>query len=64
MAPHVGAWDNVLLYSVMLGNYITKLLREGLATPLTYKIVAWLKRAEREDYYDRDTHFTPFSLET
>ena len=48
----------------MLGNYITKLLREGPATPLTYKIVAWLKRAEREDYYDRDTHFTPFSLET
>ena len=21
-----------------------------------------LKRAEREDYYDRDTDFTPFSL--
>jgi len=24
--------------------------------------VAFLKRAEQEDYYDRDTNFTPFSL--
>jgi hypothetical protein len=29
---------------------------------LTYKVVAALKRAEHEDYYDRDTQFTPFSL--
>jgi hypothetical protein len=25
-------------------------------------VVGFLKRAEREDYYDRDTNFTPFSL--
>jgi len=24
--------------------------------------VGFLKRAEQEDYYDRDTRFTPFSL--
>ena len=30
-------------------------------TPATYKIVGWLKRAEREDYYDRDTDFNPFT---
>jgi queuosine precursor transporter len=59
-----GTWDNALLFSVMLGNYIMKVLWEVFATPLTYKIVAWLKHAEREDYYDRDTNFTPFSLET
>jgi len=29
---------------------------------VTYRIVAFLKRAEREDYYDRGTNFTPFSL--
>jgi len=29
---------------------------------VTYKIVAWLKRAENEDYYDRKTDFNPFSL--
>jgi hypothetical protein len=25
-------------------------------------MVGFLKRAEQEDYYDRDTNFTPFSL--
>ena len=33
-----------------------------IATPLTYRVVGFLKRAEHEDYYDRDTNFTPFSL--
>jgi len=33
-----------------------------VATPLTYVVVHWLKRAEKEDYYDWDTDFTPFSL--
>jgi len=27
-------------------------------------VVNALKRAEHEDYYDRDTDFTPFSLKT
>jgi len=25
--------------------------------------VGFLKRAEQEDYYDRETNFTPFSIE-
>jgi hypothetical protein len=32
-------------------------------TPLTYAAVNWLKRAEGEDFFDRDTDFTPWSLE-
>jgi hypothetical protein len=32
-------------------------------TPATYKIVGFLKRAEQEDYFDRGTDFTPFSLQ-
>jgi queuosine precursor transporter len=36
---------------------------EILATPLTYRVVAFLKRAESEDYYDIGTNFTPFSLQ-
>lgn len=57
-----GVWSPRLLGDVMLANYIAKVLWEVLATPLTYRIVAWLKRVEHEDYYDRDTDFTPFSL--
>ena len=47
---------------VMLAQFITKVGVEVVFTPLTYKIVAWLKRAEHEDYYDRDTDFNPFTL--
>jgi uncharacterized integral membrane protein (TIGR00697 family) len=55
-------WDTKLVVTVMTSNYLLKVIWEVLATPLTYKIVAALKRAENEDYYDRDTQFTPFSL--
>ena len=68
--------DSVLFYSIAFGGlwalndlvtvatdqYVLKSLWEVIATPLTYRIVAWLKRAEQEDYYDLDTNFTPFSL--
>lgn len=59
-----GIWSNEQLISVMIGNYIIKVMWEVLATPFTYLIVGFLKRAEREDYYDKDTDFNPFSLET
>lgn len=55
-------WDDVL--TVMIANYTLKVLWEVVATPMTYAVVGFLKRAEHEDYYDRDTNFTPFSLET
>ena len=35
---------------------------EALATPATYAVVTALKRAEHEDYYDRQTDFNPFAL--
>jgi len=57
-----GLWAVSDLVAVALDQYVLKSLWEVIATPLTYKIVAFLKRAEQEDYYDRDTNFTPFSL--
>jgi queuosine precursor transporter len=59
-----GVWSNEQLVSVMIGNYFIKVLWEVLATPFTYLIVGFLKRAESEDYYDTDTDFNPFTLET
>jgi hypothetical protein len=46
----------------MFTQYALKSLWEIFAAPLTYRVVAFLKRAENEDYYDIDTNFTPFSL--
>ncbi len=59
-----GVWGMDLLVSVTVTNYFLKVGWEAAATPLTYRLVGWLKRAEHEDYYDRKTHFTPFSLTT
>ncbi len=60
----LGVWPNSLVVKVMLSNYLMKVIWETLATPVTYQIVNFLKKAEKEDYYDRDTDFNPFKLET
>jgi len=59
-----GAWSNDVLVSVIIANYFIKVGWEVVATPITYRVVGALKRIEHEDYYDRDTNFTPFSLST
>jgi uncharacterized integral membrane protein (TIGR00697 family) len=60
----LGVWQTKTVVAVMLTNYVLKVLWEVLATPFTYWVVGALKRVEHEDYYDRDTDFTPFSLAT
>jgi queuosine precursor transporter len=47
---------------IMFTQYALKSGWEIVATPLTYRVVAFLKKAEQEDYYDIGTNFTPFSL--
>ena len=63
-AAFLGVWSTDLVITVMLTNYVAKVLWEVLATPLTYRLVRALKRTENVDHYDRDTRFTPFTLGT
>ncbi len=63
-AAFYGVWPDSLVVQVMLTNYALKVVWEVLNTPLTYRIVSFLKRAENEDFYDRNTDFTPFSINT
>jgi uncharacterized integral membrane protein (TIGR00697 family) len=58
----LGLWETDLVVKVMCTNYALKVLWEVLLTPLTYRVVAALKRAENEDHFDRGTDFNPFSL--
>ena len=58
----LGVWKTPLVMQVMLSNYVLKVLWEVAATPFTYWVVNALKRAEHEDYFDRETDFTPFKL--
>lgn len=57
-----GLWQTDQLLAVAIFNWIFKVSVEVVFTPLTYLIVNFLKRAEGEDFYDRGTDFTPFSL--
>jgi len=57
-----GIWSFDTLLAVIAFNWGFKLMVEVVMTPLTYLIVGALKRAEQEDYFDRETNFTPFSL--
>ena len=57
-----GIIPNDKLPLVMLAQFVAKVSVEVVFTPVTYKVVGWLKRAENEDYYDRKTDFNPFTL--
>jgi len=57
-----GLIPNDKLPQIMVVQFITKVGVEVVFTPITYAVVGWLKRAEHEDYYDRDTDFNPFTL--
>jgi uncharacterized integral membrane protein (TIGR00697 family) len=58
-----GIWSSQTVGRVIVFNWVFKVAVEIAFIPLTYKIVKALKRAENEDYFDRDTDFTPFSLQ-
>jgi len=57
-----GSWTPAELITVSTTQYVLKSGWEIVMTPVTYRIVGFLKRSEQEDYFDRDTDFTPFSL--
>ncbi len=48
--------------TLILTNYLFKVGVEGLMTPVTYRVVNFLKRVENVDYFDYDTDFNPFRI--
>jgi uncharacterized integral membrane protein (TIGR00697 family) len=61
VASALGVFPWSLFLTLTVANYIFKVGIEALMTPLTYLAVGTLKRAEHEDYYDRETNFNPFA---
>jgi uncharacterized integral membrane protein (TIGR00697 family) len=57
-----GIWETSDILKVAMAQYVLKTGWEVVMTPVTYKIVGFLKRVEHEDYYDRQTDFTPFRV--
>jgi len=57
-----GIWATGDVIKIAVAQYILKTAWEVVMTPVTYRVVGFLKRAESEDYYDRGTDFSPFRL--
>lgn len=56
-----GVLPGSLLVTLIVSNYIFKTLVEVVLTPVTYRVIAFLKKKEHQDHYDTDTNFSPFS---
>jgi queuosine precursor transporter len=59
-----GIMPNELVVTLAYTQFVAKTLVEVAFLPITYRVVAFLKKAENEDYYDRDTDFNPFKIES
>ncbi len=57
-----GTVSNSVLLSIIISNYLFKVLVEIVFMPLTYKVVKYIKHVEGLDYLDIKTNFTPFRL--
>jgi queuosine precursor transporter len=57
-----GIYPARVLVNIILTGYALKVGYEVIATPLTYLVINWLKRAEHADAFDRHEDFNPFSF--
>lgn len=48
--------------TLMLNQWVGKVLIETVFTPVTYLIVNWLKQKEKTDAYDYGTSYNPFTV--
>ena len=58
----VGTLPGGVLGSLIVGQWLVKVLYEIAATPVTYAVVAWLKSTEHVDTYDHHTDWNPIRL--
>jgi len=62
MIAFYGTLPGHVLWSIILSNYIFKCLVEILFTPVTYKIVKFLKKKEKVDTFDYGVNYNPFTI--
>lgn len=60
----LGIWTNQQVLTVLITNYLLKVLWEVVLTPFTYWVVGTLKNVEGVDIFDRDTDFNPFTVKS
>lgn len=57
-----GVYPVSTLIKIIAQGYVAKVAYEVLATPATYAVIGWLKRAEQADAFDRNVSLNPFHL--
>ncbi|MFA7192278.1 MAG: queuosine precursor transporter [Candidatus Paceibacterota bacterium] len=61
LVAFAGVLPSALIVTLIISNYVFKTLIEILFTPVTYKVVNFLKKNEGVDIYDTDTKLNPFA---
>ncbi|MEL3908498.1 MAG: queuosine precursor transporter [Treponemataceae bacterium] len=62
MIAFLGLYDIKVLIVMALSNYAFKTLIEILFTPITYKLVNFVKEKEELDVFDYDLNYSPFNF--
>ena len=57
---YAAGWTPAQVAQVLVAQWILKVGWEVVLTPVTYAVVAFLKRREGVDVYDDGTDFSPF----
>ena len=57
----LGIWSTEQVLTVMVTNWLLKVLWEAVLTPVTYAVVGWFKAREGVDVYDTGIDFSPFA---
>lgn len=57
----LGIWTTQQVLTVMVTNWLLKVLWEAALTPVTYAVVGWFKAREGVDVYDTGIDFSPFA---
>jgi uncharacterized integral membrane protein (TIGR00697 family) len=63
IATALGVFPIELMLSLIVSNYIFKVSIEVVFTPITLRVIRWLKASEQEDVYDHNTNFNPFRFD-
>ena len=58
----LGMFPIFTLFAIAISNYIFKVLIEALMTPVTYKVVGYLKKSDEIDTFDSGISYNPFSI--
>jgi uncharacterized integral membrane protein (TIGR00697 family) len=63
MVAFYGLITSSQMINYILVGIVFKVTVETLMLPVTYRVIHWLKKREREDHYDTGTNFTPLSVQ-